>query len=476
MEGDFQCHRIDYEPTGGTVEFIGSATSVLNVSAGNVWNVDVDKTISRPENDLDGSPVYTGRDGYERPLTRSGEVVLMTNISFPGVLTVSDGIFDLNGHTITCSNNLNVLGTLIVGAGALIRMYSSRTLFVQNEGRLEVIGTSTELATISHYSGYYNLQVNMGGTIAAEYALFEYCGPNGVNIISGAVIDPAFSFKYCIFDHGAPSGTLLTISNSDLVVIYNPVFFGLSVSAYNVKKLVNAGQVYLINTQGDFDGEAYNNDPYNRIHWDTASTTPDFMILSAVWSPDYLPWVGDTRTLIVTVFNNSTVACETNFWLDLYFDPATPPLVGTGGEDYLLISTMPALEAVQYSFEVSNYDPGLWNSYLIIDSFNYVAEADEDNNRYGPFASNWQPLPIVPVSISRNPSTNQITLSWTYPLTVSRFNIYCDTDAYGDFSDLAGWTTGNSFSFTGAQPRFFLNVKAERDEPAPVLRAKASRE
>ena len=60
-------------------------------------------------------------------------------------------------------------------------------------------------------SARYNFTVSSGATISAEYCNFRNIGASGLNIASGASVDPAHTFTGCTFQDGAAGGTLLTI-------------------------------------------------------------------------------------------------------------------------------------------------------------------------------------------------------------------------------------------------------------------------
>jgi hypothetical protein len=69
--------------------------------------------------------------------------------------------------------------------------------------------------------------------------------------------------------------TLLSIDSDQDIIIENAVFPANTWGGqYNVQKQVDAGSVTFVYPTGDFAGEAYDDDPYNRIHWiDTLAVT-----------------------------------------------------------------------------------------------------------------------------------------------------------------------------------------------------------
>ncbi len=236
--------------------------------------------------------------------------------------------------------------------------------------------------------------------------------------------------------------------------------------ASNVKKTVNTGMVNFVNATGAFSGEAYDADEYYRIHWTVATASPDLQILRAAWTPSApLPYMGDTRTLIVTVANASLNPLTTDHWLDLYFDPAIPPVEDQSGDLWQLISDLPASLPVDLTFNVSNFDSaleGVWDSYLYLDSFGAVTETVETNNIFGPFTIIWQLLPVIDdLTIEPDPDIpGNVRLDWTYDLSVTRFDIMRASDPYGTFIYLAG-SAASQFS-TPFAARQFYQVKAVR--------------
>jgi hypothetical protein len=103
---------------------------------------------------------------------------------------------------------------------------------------------------------------------------------NGVNLLSGSLVDPDFSFRRCTFRNGPAGGTLLRAHNSQSIIIREAVFpTNAGGGAYNVTKTVRTGHVYFLDYSGIFSGESYDNDAYNLIDWvapltATATATP----------------------------------------------------------------------------------------------------------------------------------------------------------------------------------------------------------
>ncbi|MDD4224185.1 MAG: C25 family cysteine peptidase [Candidatus Cloacimonetes bacterium] len=461
--------RTDFNPSGGTVELTSTTDASLAMYAGSLWNVKIRKGSVAKANDGDGQPV-TGfdRNGEPVTLTRSQTASLLSNLTCNGNLTVESGTLSCNTWDIHCDQDILVYGILNVDEGACVYLTIADGIYVYDGGRLEVIGTSAAPALISRSAGNYYLNIFSGATIAAEFGIFEYFSTHGVNVQAGASVDPNHAFTNCIFRYGIAGGTLLTLNNSQNLLIANASFpTNAGGGATNVRKTVNEGIVNMSNATGGFAGETYDDDNYYRIYWTTATASPDLRVLKAVWSPATPdPYLGDTRTLTVTVVNASTSALAQSFFLDLYYNQSSPPSPVTVGDRWMQIPSLPAGLPVDYLFMVANYDAlltGQWYSWLQIDTDNNVAEAIETNNIYGAFTITWLPLPVIdPLYISYNAGDDDVVLGWTYPISVSRFNVYADTDPFGTFSTLLGYSLTTEFEDTTPGPRRFYRVKAER--------------
>lgn len=466
----FSCLRSDFNPTGGTVELTSPTDASIGMYYGTLWNLNIIKGAKGGEEE--GPPeTVTTREGETLALTRGQTADLLTNMTCNGDIIVQSGTLTCNTYTITCDMDVLVYGVLNVDEGACLYLTSADGVYVHSGGRLEVIGTSVFPALISSTVGLSYLNVNSGATIAAEYGIFELLSSYGVNVHTGASVDPNYSFTNCTFRNGPAGGALLTLNNSQNILISNASFpTNSGGGADNVSKTVDAGIVNMANAAGVFAGETYDDDNYYRVHWTTATATPDLRVLKAVWSPATPdPYLGDTRTLTVTVVNASTSALAQNFYLDLYYNQPSAPSPGTVGNSWMQIASLPAGVPVDQIFTVANYDPalaGLWYSWLQIDTDGNVVEANETNNIYGAFTITWQPLPLVTgLQITYDSVTDDVVLNWTYPLSVTRFNVYFDTDPMGSFGTLLGYSTAYEFKDTTPGARGFYYIRAERLPP-----------
>ncbi|MBW6515607.1 MAG: M6 family metalloprotease domain-containing protein [Candidatus Cloacimonetes bacterium] len=450
--------------TQNSVHFNGAEDQVItyNGTSGNFYDVIIDKSVSRTDTD-DGTLRYQRVSlGSSLPLMNEGN------------LTIETGFLDSNGHNIICTGNLNINNGAILqlDAGSTLYMGNFKSLNVNGGGRLEVYGSSGIPATVTSFFGYYDFNVELNGTIAATQGLFEYMTSNGLHVKSGATIDPVFSLGNSSFRNGSIDGTLLTINNSDVVTIPLAHFptntwGGLS----NVSKTVNQGSVSFIQSYGDFSGEAFDNDTYNRIIWSDAGFI-DIQIVSAEWS-NPIPYFGDSSTLTVTILNSGSSNISAIIYLHLYYDLDDPPAPFSNGDENRMIRAMAPGELITHNFTIEHGIPEEWNTWLYLDPDQLVDDIDTSNNIFGPVPITWLGLPMITdLNIEYLSATNSIHLSWTYPTSADNFKIYRSTDPYFTPSEdnliIRPPSNQTEYTETVSGPFFFYRVSAERylDRPA----------
>lgn len=243
----------------------------------------------------------------------TASIVLADNWTAPSMcsLNVSGGILKLNAKILGLSGNvqINQGGTILVDAGSALRLSSGLSLDVNNGGKLAVLGTSATPSLVTRMdSGYYNLNINNGGGIAAEYGIFEYLDFYGVNLQSGAIVDAVSSFNNCTFRNGTYSGTLLSINNEQNLVINNAVFpentwSGMS----NASKNVNYGSVRFLGESGAFAGAGYESDPFTRINWNDQTASIAVSESSLSFGSVYMP-MSEYRSFTITNGGSGTLA------------------------------------------------------------------------------------------------------------------------------------------------------------------------
>ncbi|HPT72518.1 MAG TPA: CARDB domain-containing protein, partial [Candidatus Cloacimonadota bacterium] len=473
----FYCNRADFLPTGGTLEMYSTTDAYLEVSAGRLYNLDIKKASpSAAISNTDIIPVTFDRQGNQIRETRGNIVYLNAALICGNDVTISSGRLDTNGKTLNCAGIINInSGILEVDAVSVLIMASTKGINVNNGGRLEVLGNSTNTARITHSTGYYYLDVYPGGTIAATYATFEYLRTDGVNVKAGATVDSGYSFAFCTFRYGTIFGTLLTIDNSQNLLINGAVFpTNTWTGNNNVRKNVNTGVINFATATGGFAGESYDYDLNNRIVWTAPTASYDLQILKAEYSKPSSP-VGQTVTLKVTLLNMSTTNCTvaSNF-LDYYESRTTAPTAHLAGNQWITVTSLVAGLPTDFTFTVTNPLPsgaGTWNSWLQIDTDQYVTESNETNNIYGPFQIIWVYLPpITDITIIRS-GMSQVLMHWNYSTVCDRYGVYRSTNPNFTPSpeNNVAWITYPEHTYLDTiSNKYFYIVTAVLDDPLKI--------
>lgn len=158
-------------------------------------------------------------------------------------------------------------GTLHLGPGSTLSLGDNQTLTVNNGGFISLKGNNTAKATVIS-TGFFAFYINSGGTISANHASFERMSGSGLTIQQGGIIDPAHSLNNSVFSNGAAGSTFLTVNNNQVLTIDNVAFIATPGNEiFNVTKTLDIGMVTFTNYTGNFAGEVFENDPYNRIEW-----------------------------------------------------------------------------------------------------------------------------------------------------------------------------------------------------------------
>jgi len=247
-----------FNPMGGTVELYGAQNSaILSTEGGAFYNV----TINKPSD-------FSTRVSIWPSVVKNNFVV-------------AEGLAEVGfGHELECWNNLEVQdgGWMAVNSGTLSMKYLS-SVNVNNNGLLSLFGYEGAMSRVKGIvpTKQYTFSINDGGNLEATFSIFEDLPEQGVYIAPGATVNPSYSFTNCEFRNGMSGPTtLLSIENDQDIIIENAVFptntWG---GQYNVRKLVDAGSVTFVNATGGFAGEAFENDPYNRIFWNNVPVNYD---------------------------------------------------------------------------------------------------------------------------------------------------------------------------------------------------------
>ncbi len=197
---------------------------------------------------------------------------LAANLDINGNLTVTAGTFDVANRTLTFgdagSDAVQVSGRMEVDAGGVVQMYDGTDITVSSGGTLAVIGSgASSLAEITRLtSGNYQLILQSGGTIAANYARFNYLGATGaagIIIPDGATINATDNFANTIFQNGIGTA-YLQIANTQALTIDGTQFY--SGPTYNVD-YSGSGSLMFTDYLGGLSSARFENDPGNHLRW-----------------------------------------------------------------------------------------------------------------------------------------------------------------------------------------------------------------
>ncbi len=246
----FHAERSGFTPAAGTVELYGNETNTVMHAAGNYFNNLLINKIR----------------------AESGTIFPDSDIEVHGELLVEDGYLIAENETITVFQDVRINhdATFALMNSGVLKMTNGDSIIVNNGGFFTLNGAPGAYATVcgNTPSDFYHLTFYSGSTALFEHGNFRNLGPSGVNIRPGAHVSTSFAFNFCTFENGISGGSLITIDNDESLFINEAVFptntWG---GQSNVKKGVNTGNVTFTNYSGDFAGEAFENDPYNRITW-----------------------------------------------------------------------------------------------------------------------------------------------------------------------------------------------------------------
>lgn len=122
---------------------------------------------------------------------------------------------------------------------------------------------------------------------------------------------------------------------------------------------------------------------------DPSTELPD-LVIQSFWVDNADPEIGQSVTITIVVQNQGTGNLyDTGFYIDLYFNPASPPQPGENGDVYWAICGLDAGATVTKSHTVSETSPGYWHSYAQVDGDEWITESNEGNNVDGPIDIAW---------------------------------------------------------------------------------------
>ncbi len=438
------CNRPGFNPSGGTFKLIGSTDAVVNFSV---------TTSSLPFLEID------------KPGAAMPTVTLSNDLSCVSGADITSGKLSLNGHTLASGHHVHVSngGILELTAGSVLTMASGKLLTAYDNAQINAWGTEGSPVIFTRSGdGYYDIYINAGAMITANYARFQYTGITGLGFAYNANVG---GLHNCSFLNGQSGGAYLRFQNQDATI--TNAYFPDSNGYKNVIRSYNVpGTINLVNATGSFAGPAFEHDPYNSVFW--TGSAADLQIEDVAWNrPD--DYVCAPVTATVTVINSGIHDIITPFRIDFYRNSLSIPAAGILGDQFITIPALNAGAEAVVTFDIVSTDvPGTWTSWFRVDTNNLISETNEGNNITSANVVQWLPLPSIPNLSIELMSDTALRLSWTYPITVDRYKMYRSTEPY--FTPGAGsyWgTTVNTTAVTGtlASPRYFYFITAERDLP-----------
>jgi hypothetical protein len=155
-----------------------------------------------------------------------------------------------------------------VDAGGTVQMYDGTDITIVAGGTLAVVGSgASSLAEITRLtSGNYQIILESGGTIAANYARFNYpgaAGAAGIVIPAGATINSSDNFTNSIFQNGIGTA-YLQVANAQSTTIDGAQFYG--GPTYNVD-YSGSGSLLFTDYLGSLSSARFENDPSGQVRW-----------------------------------------------------------------------------------------------------------------------------------------------------------------------------------------------------------------
>ncbi|MEZ5196847.1 MAG: hypothetical protein R2764_10705 [Bacteroidales bacterium] len=176
-----------------------------------------------------GATIYIDKDGPSTLFNFTGDNAAGLNIG--STIIVNQGY-------VTPPVSLTALGGIVVNGGtfhvgAQKELKIDGLIEVNAGGLIEVMGSSLYPAVVKNtVSGAYSFDVNNGGSMRAENAVFQGMELNGIHIQNGAIIDPALCFSNCTFQdfiNPDASSAFLTIDNNQSLSISEFLFLIIAV-------------------------------------------------------------------------------------------------------------------------------------------------------------------------------------------------------------------------------------------------------
>ena len=273
--GAFQNTLESFTPSGGAIELFGPGEANISSTAA-LHTLIVDKIISNDP------PKYGLVDYSRKNLMRNS-----ADLSLNGDLIIESGGLEFNTCNLTVKQNVDIRsdGWLRLSEDSKLMMFPSRWIAVRGELVLNGTGQHPSAIKIADgQTGYYTCTVLEGGSISANHAHFS--DMHSITVSTDGLVDPENAFTDCVFENGFNS--MLSINNDQNLVIRGAQFPSNS-APVNVSKVADMGMLLFVDAAGPFAGEAFEADPWNRIHWSSGQPGLWTGIVSKNWH-DPLNW------------------------------------------------------------------------------------------------------------------------------------------------------------------------------------------
>lgn len=381
--------NFDWEDGDADIIFSGLAEQNLTLTGGYTFNsIFIDKVSARSAGELRDNQV-----DQEEVRERSETINLQTNLwhGAAGAMTVNSGELNLNGHTLYYVSDADLRieadGSITGGPESMIKMGDGTIL--RDYGLVELLGEVGHEALVSHYlGGSYSFVVSSGGTLSAEWTIFEYMGVGGISVTTSGLIDPTHSLHNCTFREGASNSWLMRLDcDQDLNIVHARFPENSWGSNYNVIKAfapTGGNVINFANATGTFAGEDYDNDPYNAITWYSAI---DIEVTNCYWM-DTEPAVGDSARLYISIYNGEPVDSGP-FDIGIYYDRVVAPAYGDTPDMVFPLSNLGGGAGTGFVVWITGETAGDWESWILADYDEAVLETNEANNVGGPAPISW---------------------------------------------------------------------------------------
>lgn len=287
--------------TGGTFDF-NAVGRILNITGGieiqsgftfqnptNVGVLNFNGTVAAgvkiatpiPANVTINNTGAAGNDYIEI----NGDTQIGDNSGNGGDVTINNGTLRVNApYTLTIKGNLTCAALagngIEIAPGATLKMGNNKTITLNNGCNFKVIGNSSNnsIITADNSANSYNVVVNAGATIQAQYYTFENLGTLGLRI--AGTIDNTYhlqngTFRYPVGNNGKMLDLDVAVPTNSMDNMTFSLAGSVATGTTNIDTATygTPGTVTLNNYTGDLAGPSFDNDPTYLLSWLGATNT-----------------------------------------------------------------------------------------------------------------------------------------------------------------------------------------------------------